>query len=136
MKNLILSFLFLFSTSFLGATTLNAEEPSLIIIVNTADWCPTCQKHGPRVEEELLSEIMKDPQYLVVINDLTDEATKSKGQTELSALGLGNFNAENNGTGRIYFVDPKSKELIDRVSVSKDSEKIRKKISKALKKIS
>ena len=136
MKNLILSFLFLFSTSFLGATSLNEGEPSLIVIVNTADWCPTCQKHGPRVEKELLSEIMKDDQYQVVINDLSDDASKGKAQKELTAIGLENFSAENNGTGRIYFVNPKTKEVIDRVSVKKDSDKIRKELKEALSEIS
>ncbi len=136
MKNLMLSLLLLFSGALFASQPFGGTEPQIIIVVNTADWCPTCQKHGERVEKEFLSELQKNQNYQVLINDLSNDQSKSKSQMELEAAGLSQFSAENNGTGRIYFLDPKSKKVIDRVSIRKDNDKLLEELQEALAEIS
>ncbi len=101
------------------------SDKPLIVVVNTANWCPVCQKNGPRVEKELLSDLMDDEHYQIIVNDLSNEETKSNSQELLAAAGLKNFTAENNGTGSIYMIDPQSKKVLDKISVRKSTEKIR-----------
>lgn len=133
MSHLFLSLFLLLSApaSMENPASLPASE-SLIVVVNTADWCPVCQKNGPRVEKELLSEFMKDDAYTIVINNLSTDDTKAMAQEKLAALGLATFSEEHNGTGKIYFIHPESKEIIEGISVRKSTEKIRAAFEEAL----
>jgi hypothetical protein len=53
-------------------------------------------------------------------------------QEKLAALGLATFSEEHNGTGKIYFIHPESKEIIEGISVRKSTEKIRAAFEEAL----
>ena len=94
-----------------------------------------CQKHGERVENDILSSYQANASYQIIVNDLSSEESKAASQKILMKAGLENFSAENNGTGRIYFVHPTSKKVLDKISVSKSTEKIRKAFTEALENI-
>ncbi|WP_421751164.1 hypothetical protein [Croceimicrobium sp.] len=139
MKSLLLSLSLVF-----GLSTYQQNAPSpvsaelseaLIVVVNTADWCPLCQKHGERVEKDILSKFQANASYQIIVNDLSTEESKAASQEILMKAGLHNFSAENNGTGRIYFVHPTSKQVLDKISVSKSTEKISKAFTEALENI-
>lgn len=131
MSNLFLSLILLLSTPLQNSVEAPAEN-QLIVVVNTADWCPVCQKNGPRVEKELLSAFMKNDAYTIVINNLSTDDTKAAAQKELEALGLNSFTEEHKGTGKIYFIHPETMELIDDISVRKSTEKIKMAFEEAL----
>lgn len=130
MYNLFLSLVLILGGSS-AAEFPTPSDKALILVVNTADWCPVCQKNGERVEKELLSDLMENQKYLVIVNDLSNDESKAASQKKLEAAGLANFTAENNGTGRIYMINPESKEVVDKVSVRKSTEKLLKKIEEA-----
>ena len=139
MKTLLLSLSLILS---LSSFNQNASNPAaaelseaLIVVVNTADWCPLCQKHGERVENDILSSYQANASYQIIVNDLSSEESKAASQKILMKAGLENFSAENNGTGRIYFVHPTSKKVLDKISVSKSTVKIRKAFTEALENI-
>jgi len=130
MYNLFLSLVLILGGSS-AAEFPTPSEKALILVVNTADWCPVCQKNGERVEKELLSDLMENQKYLVIVNDLSNDESKAASQKKLEAAGLANFAAENNGTGSIYMINPESKEVVDKVSVRKSTEKLLEKIKEA-----
>lgn len=108
-----------------------ASDNALIVVVNTAEWCPVCQKNGPRVEKEFLSELMKDDAYKVIVNDLSTEESTAASQAKLAEAGLSAFAAENNGTGSIYIIHPESKKVLEKISVRKSTEKIKAALAEA-----
>lgn len=136
MTNLFLSIILLFSAPI--STPEDAMVPAndaLIVVVNTASWCPVCQKNGPRVEKELLSDFMKNDSYQIIVNDMSDESTIMKANEKLSAAGIADFATEHKGTGVIYFIHPESKEVLDKISVRKSTEKIKAAFESALSEI-
>ncbi|MGB0977852.1 MAG: hypothetical protein ACPGVV_00580 [Croceimicrobium sp.] len=136
MYNLILSLLILVASPLQTENPASAPaESALIVVVNTADWCPLCQKNGERVEKELLSQLMKDDHYMIIVNDLSNEETKMASQMKLKEAGIENFTAENNGTGRIYMVHPESKKVLDKISVRKSTDKLMMALKEAYKEI-
>lgn len=136
MYNLILSLLILVASPLQTENPASSpSESALIVVVNTADWCPLCQKNGERVEKELLTKLMKDDHYMIIVNDLSNEETKMASQMKLKEAGIENFTAENNGTGRIYMVHPESKKVLDKISVRKSTEKLMKALKEAYKEI-
>lgn len=100
------------------------EQHNAIVVVNTANWCGTCKKHGQRVEEEIISQFNSDDRYSIVVNDLSTDETKASSQSNLEAAGLPNFAKENNGTGLIYFINADTKKITSKISVSKSTEVI------------
>lgn len=133
MYNLLLSIILFAATPFQNVNEAPAvESKSVIVVVNTADWCPTCQKNGPRVEKELLSSYMKDDNYTIIVNNLSTDETKMASQKMLEEVGLSTFTDENNGTGSIYFIHPETKKVIDKISVRKSTEKLKAAFAEAL----
>ena len=131
MYTLLLSLLLLVTPSLHENLPAQDADKALIVLVNTAEWCPVCQKNGARVEKELLSELEQDERYLVLVNDLSSEETKASSQEKLNAAGLANFGAENNGTGSIYILHPETKKVLKKISVRKSTEKIRAALAEA-----
>ena len=81
MKTLLLSLSLILSFSSFNQNASNpaAAELSeaLIVVVNTADWCPLCQKHGERVENDILSSYQANASYQIIVNDLSTEESKA-----------------------------------------------------------
>ncbi len=128
MKNilLILTALFAFSGSVKSQNTPtnSSKDSNIICVITTAKWCPTCRANGPRVSAEVLPQLSGKTEYSVVVNDLSDDATKAASAEKLSALGISATMEKNNSTGTIYFVRPSTKEIIAKVSVKKPTEEI------------
>jgi thiol-disulfide isomerase/thioredoxin len=95
----------------------------VIAVVNNAEWCPTCQKHGMRAMETFKA-INKDMAIQFIANDLTDDESKKKSAEALEEVGLNKAMADHKGTGVVYFFDAESKELINKVSVAKTNEEL------------
>jgi hypothetical protein len=136
MKNLFLIIAFIFvstQTNFSNPIVEEVSESQLIVILNTAGWCPACQANGERVKTEVISKFASNPSYQIVINDLTDDATKAKSKTSCEKAGVLSFASDNTATGIIYILNAKTKELVSSVSVTKSSEEIAKVLETALK---
>ena len=108
------------------------ESHNAIVVINTATWCGTCQKHGMRVEEEIVSQFISDERYTIVVNNLSTDETKAESKKKLEEAGLPTFAKENNGTGLIYFMNASNKEFISKISVSKSTEAILQEFENAL----
>lgn len=108
-------------------------EPSIAFVVNTASWCPACQKNGERVEKEVLSSYQNNSKVKVIVNDLSNKETKARSSEDLNAMGLLNVAKENKGTGQILIVDLTSKKVLGTVAVSEPTESIVSKLNTSLK---
>lgn len=140
MKNVILSMVaFLAFTTFAIAQTNHvadkAKSNKVIVMVNTASWCPTCKANGSRVEKEVVSTYMSNPKFQVVVNDLSNDETKAKSKQMCESAGIMKVAQNNNGTGVIYFINSETKEVVSQIGVSKSSEEIKKAFESAATKI-
>jgi hypothetical protein len=137
MKNLIFIYVFLFSINNVSLAQVGNNEnqsgnKKLIVLVNTAKWCPVCKANGPRVEKNVLSKYRENKDYQIMINDLSNKDTKKASEQEYVAAGIQEVAKSNKGTGVIYFIDYKSKRLISMISVAKTDEEIIYAFDKAL----
>lgn len=136
MKKLIFGMLFL-----LGALNLNAQdsksnpkstEKQILVVVNTANWCHVCKANGPRVKENVLANYMTNKNCKVIVNNLSDDATKKSSQEEIARAGISDTMKDLNASGMIYLIDAESKKVINSVSVAKTNEEISQVINEVL----
>lgn len=140
MKNLILS---IFAVVALGcsANSTNQDvksddnEKKVIVLVNTADWCPACMANGPRVEKNVVSKYMQNEKCQIVVNNMTDDKTKATSKESCDKAEITSVASKNTGTGMIYFIDSETKEIISQISVTKTDEEIIKAFDDAIAKI-
>lgn len=97
------------------------KEAEVIAVINRADWCPVCQANGKRAHM-VFKENNKDGAIMFITNDLTDDATKSASMKELKKYGLDEAMAGFKKTGVIYFFNPETKDLIEKVSAAEPNE--------------
>lgn len=128
MKNVITSIVMLLivatSTTNARNTIVKEKEAKVIVMVNTATWCPACAGNGARVEKEILSSYMKNPEVSIVVNDMSNDETKKTSKASCEKAGITSVADANKGTGVIYFVDAKTKKVISQISVTKSTEEI------------
>lgn len=108
------------------------EEAKIIVLVNTANWCPACRANGERLEQEILFQFMDDPQYIILVNDLSDDKSIAQSLPAINQNGLSEFVRKNKATGTIFFIDAASKRMHSKISVTKDSEAIKRAFREAL----
>jgi hypothetical protein len=113
-------------------TLADNNQAKVIVVVNSAAWCGVCKKNGPRLEQAILPAYMKDSNYQVIVNDLSDDKTKAASNKMLADAGLVDFDKEHKSTGLIYFIDAQSKKQISSISVSKTDEEIIKAFNQSL----
>ncbi len=130
MKKFLIASVILMSISMF--TNAQNENVKVIALVSSADWCGTCKANGPRLEKEILPSYMMNKDYLVVMNDQSNEQTKAMSKTNLEKEGIYEFAKENKATGMIYFIDAVSKKQISSISVSKSTEDIKKAFDNAI----
>jgi len=99
------------------------SEARVIGVINKADWCPVCEKNGPRAMKALKGA-NQEGVVKFIGNNLTNEETKKKSAMMLKKHGLYEKMKAENSTGVVFFFDAESKELIDQISVSKSSKKL------------
>ncbi len=111
---------------------LNAQEnsqsvsnESIIVMVNTADWCPACKTNGQRIEKEVVSSYMGNETFSIVVNDLSNKESKKTSKASLEKLGIEKLAKKNKTTGMIYFIDAQTKEIVKEISVTKSTEEIK-----------
>ncbi len=101
-----------------------SDDPQVIALVNKASWCHVCQANGPRVEKDLMLMLMQDKNLQVIVNDLSNDKTQAKAKPMLKKAGLTSFVKKNKGTGMVYFINAKTKQLISSISVAESNEHI------------
>lgn len=115
------------------SASLYAQSNSKVIaIVNKADWCGTCQKNGERVMTQVLGDY-KEPLVTIAANDLTNETTKAESKANLEKLGVYEAVANENKTGQIILINRKTGKVIEKISVAKSNEELKKAFDKAIK---
>lgn len=137
MKNFIFAFLMLiaFANVSLGqnkAKALKNPPTKVIVMVNTATWCPACQANGKRVEQEVISSYMNNSKCQIIVNDLSDEKSKSISKENCSKAGISDVASSNKATGMLYFIHSDTKKIIGQISVIKTNEEIKAALEKAL----
>lgn len=140
MKTLLLSILTLVAFGNVSGASDNDsnsgnKEKKVIVMVNTADWCPACKANGPRVEKNIISEYSKNSKCQIVVNNMTDDKTKAASKKDCENAGITDVASANKGTGVIYFIDSETKEIISQISVTKSDEEIKKAFDEALAKV-
>lgn len=119
-KNFLTSFAML---ALLTITAAAQSDAKVIAVVNHADWCPTCKKHGERASAAF-KENNKDGAIQFVVNNVTNDETKQASAKQLKELGLHEAMGNHNATGVAYFFDADSKKLINQISVSSSDEEL------------
>lgn len=105
--------------------TIKAKTNKVIVLVNTAKWCPACKANGQRVEENVVSQFMSNSKYQIVVNDMSDDKTKATSKAKCKKAGIAKIAESNTITGVIYFINANTKEIISQVSVVKTDEEIK-----------
>lgn len=107
-----------------------ARAPEAILVVFHADWCPSCQALGPKLEKGVMPEV-KDESFLVVELDFTDR-NSNQGEYMLSALGLGHLWEQfGRKTGFAVLVDAQTKQVIQRYGPQNSTDEMVKGIKQA-----
>lgn len=132
MKQLICAVALVMGLSF-AASAQNAQ-PKVIALLTKASWCPVCQANGPRFMKDVMPMVMKNKEVKMVMNDLSDKKTTAMSKDMLEKAGVYDFAEKNPGTGMLYFLDGKTKELISKVSLAEPNDKIEKAYQEALSK--
>lgn len=121
-------------TSVNESITPNKVVPKIIVMVNSASWCPVCQANGSRVEKNVISQYMNNNKYQIVVNDLSNAETVAKSKISCKKAGIEKVAETNTGTGTIYFINNKTKQIVAQISVSKSDEEIKEAFNSSLKK--
>lgn len=108
---------------------LNAQ---LIAVINRADWCHVCKENGAKVMNDIMPAF-KMGEVDFIMNDLTDEKTKDASMMSLEKAGVYSDVKKEKMTGNIVLINKKTGKEVERISVAKPSEEIKKTINKALK---
>ncbi len=111
-----------------------SQNPKVIALINKASWCPVCQANGPRFEKDIMPMVMNNTDVKMVMNDLSNDQTKTASADMLEKAGVAKFAKKNTATGVLYFLDPTSKKLISKISISKTDEEIKQALQSALSK--
>lgn len=87
-------------------------KPALIVVKVHADWCSTCKKMGP-ILEDLTQRLGGGTKTLFVKVDLTNDATKRQSRLLMNALNLSKVYREHTKkTGVLLLVDPKDAKVV------------------------
>jgi len=100
-----------------SASVMAQSEPKVVAVVNKADWCPVCKANGERAMAAFMNN-NKDGAIKFVANDLTSAETRDKSAEELKSVGLDQAAGKVRGTGLVSFYNPKTKALLNQISVS------------------
>ncbi len=89
-----------------SAETAETGDAQLYSVLFYADWCPSCKKLDPAINEARRTAKLDQEAVLFVTLDLTNDITRAQSKMLARALGLGELFAENAGkTGYAVLVD-------------------------------
>ncbi len=110
---------------------LKEPVPKVLGILFYADWCASCKVLEPNPEP-----VMKrfDDQPIVVTRfDMTDDTTKYKSRLLANLLGFGDeFQENERKTGFMLLIDPKTKQLLGRLTKTHSEEELAREIERSL----
>jgi len=132
MKTLKTIFSSMVLITLLSVSVMAQSGAKVIAVVNKADWCPSCEKNGERAMTALM-ENNEDKVVQFVVNDLTNDETKTKSAEKIEKVGLTQAIAEYKSTGAVYFFNAETKKLISKISVAKSDQELALAITKAKK---
>jgi hypothetical protein len=92
-------------------------------VINKADWCSVCKTNGDRAMAAFMSN-NKAMAVLFLGNNVTDDKTEKKSAEELKKYGLDKVMEKYTGTGVTYFLNAKTKTLINEISLAEPDNKL------------
>ncbi|CAN5414366.1 hypothetical protein BH23BAC1_BH23BAC1_42670 [soil metagenome] len=117
----------------LASSAVYAQSNSkLIVVLNKASWCPTCQANDERVMTEVFSQY-DATEVTIVANDLSNEKTKTESEATLKELGVFDLVGNDNKTGQIILIGRKSNKVITKISFAKSNDELKQAFDKAIK---
>lgn len=134
-KTMIVSLLTFSFTALFASVKMQPKEvieskPKVFVVINKADWCPTCQANGARIMSEVIPAC-KNLKVKFLPNDLTNDQTIAKSGEDLKKNKLAAAVQSIKSTGVILLIDTKTKKIIKEISVAKPSAEIIKEITLA-----
>ncbi|TAN13026.1 MAG: hypothetical protein EPN37_14535 [Chitinophagaceae bacterium] len=132
MKKLLIATLLVMATA--AGAFAQSSQVKVIALMNKASWCPVCQDHAMAFMKNIAPMVMKNPEVKMVIYDLSNEQTRTSSLPMLESAGIKQFALENDATGRIYFIDARTKKLLSTVSIAQSDKDIMRAYKEALKK--
>lgn len=125
--------LFFLAAFFIASTTASfAQQAKVIAFINKASWCPVCKANGARFEKDIMPMAMASKDVQIVMNDVSDDKTKTESSPMLKKAGVSKFAKQHTETGTLFFVDAKTKKLISKVSIAESDDNIKKVFMDAL----
>lgn len=132
MKKLLIAMLLVIAAA--GSSFAQSSHVKVIALMNKASWCPVCQDHGMTFMKDIAPMVMKNPEVKMVIYDLSNDQTRTSSMPMLESAGIKHFALENDATGRIYFIDARTKKLLSTVSIAQSNQDIMRAYKEALRK--
>ncbi len=94
-----------------------AAKSRIVAVVSRAEWCSVCKTNGERAGK-VIGAAAADGSMTIVVNDLTNDATAKKSQTDLKAIGFDKTMEAYSATGVIYLFDARTKKPLHQVTVA------------------
>ncbi len=127
MKKLLMA-LSLLVMSFLPflANAMTETTDGIYAVSFHADWCPGCKILAPKMGEVKSSGELDGKNILFIKFNVTDKKTTHQSMLHAEALGLGELFKKNAGkTGFILLLDPKTHEILGKITHEMEVEKIK-----------
>jgi hypothetical protein len=131
MKKLLIATLLVMAT--VAGAFAQGSQVKVIALMNKASWCSVCQDHAMSFMKNIAPMVMKNPEVKMVVNDLSNDQTRESSMPMLESAGIKQFALENDATGRIYFIDARTKKLLSSVSIAQSNKDIMRAYKEALK---
>lgn len=107
-----------------------SAKPKVVGMLFYADWCNSCKVLEPKLQG--VKQDFKGTGVLFSRFDLTDDFTKEQSALFASLLGWSNIYEDNQATGFMLLVDPKSKRVLGRLTKAQSPDELRAGIRQAL----
>jgi hypothetical protein len=99
-------------------------KPTVIAVINRADWCSVCKAHGERAGKAIMAA-NSDGALQLVVNDLTSDATAKRSAVALKAAGVDLAMAPYTATGVLYLFDAATRRPLAQVTVANTDQEIK-----------
>jgi len=100
------------------------SKPTVIAVINRAEWCSVCKTHGERAGKAIMAA-NADGALQLVVNDMTSDATTKQSAVALKAVGLDRAMALYTATGVLYLFDAATKRPLAQVTVANTDQEIK-----------
>ena len=98
-----------------------------------ADWCGSCKVLDPAIQKARGQYDLDNQPVLFVRLDLTDATDRYQAGLMASAIGLGDYYANNHGaTGFMLLVDAETGEILSRLTKDMDAKAISNSVQQAI----